>query len=391
MKSVDLIVVGGGMVGLSAAIGAAQLGYQVALVDAASEPCVDEAISNRVSAVNHASQAWLEQLGAWPAIVGKRACRFESMQVWQSCYGGELRFDGEGLGVADLGHIVENQVICWALYEQARTLTNITCYYNSAPVALKNSSREAWLTLADGQMLGAQLIFAADGANSWCRAQAHLPLTYKDYGHHALVATVEVEKPHQNCARQAFTQNGPLAFLPLQPAHICSIVWSLPPEQAMAYQQLSAEDFGKKLTAAFDAELGCCTLVDEISRIPLTMRYARHWLAERLVLMGDAAHTIHPLAGQGVNLGFADAKAACDQLALHAPTGPADLGDLARWRPYERARKTAAVEMLAVMEAIKQTFCTTPSGLRQVVGLGMQLLNRCEPAKELLIRRAMGL
>ena len=391
MHSFDFVVIGGGMVGLSAALGCAQLGYQVAVVDAGPPPQVSDTISNRVSAINAASEHWLTELNAWAGIRQQRATPFKWMQVWQANYGGEVILDGNELGVPALGHIVENQVICHALYEQASDSPNIQLFYSASARQMNLGEREAWLTLDDGTMLGAQQIVGADGGHSWCRQQADMPITFRDYGHHALVATVRTEREHEHCARQAFTEQGPLAFLPLNEPSLCSMVWSVPPEVATEYETLEPQAFERKLTAAFDSQLGMCQLKDKVNRIPLTMRYARQWLKPRIALMGDAAHTIHPLAGQGVNLGFADAKAFCEQLAQLQEQGVTDLGELQHWRPYERSRKAAAVEMIAAMEAIKLAFSPQPAPLKQLIGLGMNLVNQTRPAKSLLMKRAMGI
>ncbi|MBD1388757.1 FAD-dependent monooxygenase [Neiella sp. HB171785] len=394
MQSVDIVVIGGGMVGLSAALGCASLGYQVAVVDRATEPqTASEQIANRVSAINAASQQWLEKLGCWPGIVAQRATPYRTMSVWQADQFGQLDMTANDLGQQVLGHIIENQVITSALFQQAQQQDNLQLFYGAACSKLHLNEREAWLALEDGTMLGAQLIICADGANSWGRKQANLPLTFRDYGHHAIVATVKTDLPHDHCARQVFTQDGPLAFLPLHEPNLCSIVWSLPPERADELMALPAEAFNRKLTAAFDSQLGLCAVADDRASIPLTMRYARQWLKHRLVLMGDAAHTIHPLAGQGVNLGVADVidfVAALEQAkADHGDE--LDLGEPQFWRGYERKRKTAAVEMITAMEAIKQTFSDLPMPVKGMIGVGMNLLNKASPIKNALVKRAMGL
>ncbi|MBW8192684.1 FAD-dependent oxidoreductase [Neiella marina] len=394
MQSVDIVIIGGGMVGLSAAIGCARLGYQVVVVDQAKPPqAASDVIANRVSAISAASQRWLTQLDSWAGIEAQRATAYQTMAVWQADQLGELHMDANELGQPALGHIVENQVVTYALFQQAQQQTNLQLLYQSQCQQLHLNEREAWLALEGGQMIGAQLVICADGANSWGRQQANLPLTFRDYGHHAIVATVRTEQPHQHCARQAFTAAGPLAFLPLHDEHLCSIVWSIPPAQAEQLMALPDDGFNRKLTAAFDAQLGLCRVEGERAAIPLTMRYARRWLKHRLVLMGDAAHTIHPLAGQGVNLGFADAAAFVAELAqlTEASAESLDLGEQQHWRSYERQRKTAAVEMIAAMEGIKQAFSLQASPLRGIIGAGMNLVNQLSPVKNALVKKAMGL
>ena len=380
------------MVGLSAALGVAQSGLAVAVVDSGKEPSqVSGEPANRVSAISAASQLWLAKLGAWDKIITQRLTPYRNMEVWQSDRLGRLDVRAQELGVKELGHIVENDAISFALWQQAKQHSNIELYYGNPCKQLNLNEREAWLTLENGSMLGAQLMIGADGAHSWSRQQANLPMTYRDYGHHAIVATVKIEKAHEQCARQAFTKYGPLAFLPLHEPHLCSIVWSLPPEVAKAHMSLDSESFNRKLTAAFNSQLGLCEAQADRAVFPLTMRYVRQWAKHRLILMGDAAHTIHPLAGQGANLGFADAMAAVETIkALSQNSGQFDLGLLNHWRSYERARKSSAVEMLAAMEAIKQAFSPLPAPLKTLIGAGMNLVNQVTPLKKVLVKRAMG-
>ncbi|PJG57567.1 FAD-dependent monooxygenase, partial [Aeromonas cavernicola] len=224
----------------------------------------------------------------------------------------------------------------------------------------------------------------------WVRRQADIPLTSWDYGHHALVATVRCAEPHQAVARQIFTPAGPLAFLPLWQPDLCSIVWSLPAARAEALSACDDESFNRQLTAAFDARLGLCKVEGPRSAIPLTARYARDFARERLVLVGDAAHTIHPLAGQGVNLGLLDAAALAEQI-LQIQRAGGDIGLLANLRHYERWRKNEAAHMLAAMEGLKRLFSGAHPVKKLLRGVGLRAANLLTPVKDQLIRRAMGL
>ena len=213
----------------------------------------------------------------------------------------------------------------------------------------------------------------------------------RDYDHHALVATVKCQQGHKNTAWQVFLPTGPLAFLPLFPqkGNVCSIVYSTSPEEAQRLTALSAEDFSKELTAASDGKLGIVELISERYTHPLTMRLAQDFVKDRMVLIGDAAHTIHPLAGQGVNLGLLDAAALAQSLA--SLTSEQDLAEQKNLKAFARYRKAEAVEMIAAMEAIKQTFAVQQDAFKLLRGFGMNLLNNIKPAKKLLVEQALGL
>ncbi|MGE6101679.1 FAD-dependent monooxygenase, partial [Aeromonas salmonicida] len=248
--------------------------------------------------------------------------------------------------------------------------------------------RRVWCGEAGGALPGG--VVAADGAHSWVRRQADIPLTSWDYGHHALVATVRCAEPHEAVARQIFTPDGPLAFLPLWQPDLCSIVWSVPATRAEALCAGDDEQFNRQLTTAFDGRLGLCKVEGARSAIPLTARYARDFARERLVLVGDAAHTIHPLAGQGVNLGLLDAAALAEQIMQSQRAG-IDIGLLANLRGYERWRKSEAARMLAAMEGLKRLFSGANPLKKLVRGGGLCAFDALAPLKQGVIRAAMGL
>jgi 2-octaprenylphenol hydroxylase len=249
---------------------------------------------------------------------------------------------------------------------------------------------DAFLTLKDGNMLTARLVIGADGANSWLRGKADIPLTSWDYRHHALVATIRTAEPHQAVARQAFHGEGILAFLPLSDPHLCSIVWSLSPEDAAKMQQADEAAFNQALNVAFDNRLGLCQLESERQVFPLTGRYARQFAAHRLALVGDAAHTIHPLAGQGVNLGFMDAAELIDEIRrLHAQGK--DFGQHFYLRRYERSRKHSAALMLAGMQGFRELFAGVNPAKKLFRDIGLKLADTLPGVKPQLIRQAMGL
>ena len=302
----------------------------------------------------------LTKLDVWREIVAQRASCYHGMEVWDKDSFGRISFDDQSMGFSHLGHIIENAVVHHALWQKAQRCADVTLL---APAQLQQvawGENEAFLSLQDGSMLTARLVVGADGANSWLRNKADIPLTFWDYRHHALVATIRTTEPHQAVARQAFHGEGILAFLPLSDPHLCSIVWSLSPEEAQRMQQADAAAFNQALNIAFDNRLGLCQLESDRQVFPLTGRYARQFAAHRLALVGDAAHTIHPLAGQGVNLGFMDAAELIDELKrLHAQGK--DIGQHLYLRRYERSRKHSAALMLAGMQVPRNVF-RQPSG-----------------------------
>lgn len=296
MQNVDVVIVGGGMVGPGLAAALKESGLKIAIVEGQlPEPQLGEAPDNRVSALSLASQRILQQVGAWAGIEARRLQPYEKMQVWEQDSFGQIGFDAASLRQAALGHIVENRVIQLALLEailddRNGEASNISLLSPARAASLQSGEAGSLLLLDDGRALSAKLVVAADGAHSWVRRQADIPLTSWDYGHHALVATVRCAEPHEAVARQIFTPDGPLAFLPLWQPNLCSIVWSVPATRAEALCACDDEQFNRQLTTAFDGRLGLCKVEGARSAIPLTARYARDFARERLVLVGDASY-----------------------------------------------------------------------------------------------------
>lgn len=392
MQSVDVAIVGGGMVGLAVACGLQGSGLRVAVLEQ-REPqplAADAAPALRVSAINAASEKLLTCLGVWSDIVARRASCYHGMEVWDKDSFGRIEFDDQSMGYSHLGHIVENAVIHYALWQKAQQSSDITLM---APAELQQvawGENEAFLTLKDGAMLTARLVIGADGANSWLRNKADIPLTFWDYRHHALVATIRTEEAHGAVARQAFHGEGILAFLPLSDPHLCSIVWSLAPEEAERMQQANDALFNQALNIAFDNRLGLCRVESERQVYPLTGRYARQFASHRLALVGDAAHTIHPLAGQGVNLGFMDAAELVDELKRLHRQGK-DIGQYLYLRRYERSRKHSAAMMLAGMQGFRELFAGTHPAKKLLRDMGLKLADTLPGVKPQLLRQAMGL
>lgn len=392
MQSVDVAIVGGGMVGLAVACGLQGSGLRVAVLEQhVPQPLsADAAPQLRVSAINAASEKLLTRLGVWSDIVARRACCYHGMEVWDKDSFGRIEFDDQSMGYSHLGHIVENSEIHYTLWQRAQRSPDITLLAPAEIQQVAWGENEAFLTLKEGTMLTARLVVGADGANSWLRNKADIPLTFWDYRHHALVATIRTQEAHGAVARQAFHGEGILAFLPLSDPHLCSIVWSLSPQEAERMQQASVDEFNQALNIAFDNRLGLCSVESERQTFPLTGRYARQFAAHRLALVGDAAHTIHPLAGQGVNLGFMDAAELIDELKRLHRQGK-DIGQYLYLRRYERSRKHSAAMMLAGMQGFRELFAGENPAKKLLRDIGLKLADTLPGVKPQLIRQAMGL
>lgn len=391
MQSVDIAIVGGGMVGLALASAFKDTELRIAVIES-REP--DAQLADlpdvRVSALSRSSENILRNLGAWPGIVSRRCAPYSAMEVWEQDSFARIEFDASKMAQPDLGHIVENRVIQLALLDQVKQQSNVTLFMPAKCSSMAMGESEAWLTLDNGQSLTAKLVVGADGANSWVRKQQDIPLTHWDYGHSAIVANVWTAEPHQRVARQTFTPQGPLAFLPMGESNMSSIVWSTEPNRADKLVALSDAEFNKALTAEFDTRLGLCEVVGDRFAFPLKMRYARDFVTERVALVGDAAHTIHPLAGQGVNLGLLDAASLAQEVIALWQQGE-DIGSKRNLRGYERWRKAEAAKMIAAMQGFKDLFSGGNPAKKLVRGIGMTLVSQLPGAKDEIMKRALGL
>jgi 2-octaprenylphenol hydroxylase len=391
MHAFDIVIVGGGTVGLTQAIALKNSGLSVAVVEShVSESMPSGAPKLRVSALTLASENVLQNLGAWQHLDSNRLCSYVDMQVWDQDSFGKINFSADDVQKKQLGHIIENQAVRHSLWTQAQNCSHIELLAPKKIEQLAFGQQECFITLDDNRHLTARLVIGADGANSIVKKQANLAQTFWDYDQHAIVATVKTALPHNHTARQIFTPTGPLAFLPLWDAHHCSIVWSQDEPRATELLKLSDEDFNRALTAAFDCTLGISELVSDKQSYPLKMRYTRQWVANRVAIIGDAAHTIHPLAGQGVNLGILDAAALAEQIIKLVEQNK-DFGLAKNLRPFERWRKTEAVKMVAAMEGFKRLFAGDQSVKKLIRDAGLSLANHSSFTKQKIIQHAMGL
>ncbi|MCC6303369.1 MAG: UbiH/UbiF/VisC/COQ6 family ubiquinone biosynthesis hydroxylase [Gammaproteobacteria bacterium] len=379
------------MVGATLACGLAEGGLRVALVEATPPPGDWPAgsVDTRVSALTAASRQIFLRLGAWSDMVELGVSPFGHMRVWDAGGRGSIHFDCADIGTAQLGHIVENRVMQRALLARARGLGGLALHCPAGLETLEPRAAAIRVGLSDGGVFDARLVVGADGAASRVRQLAGIGVRGWGYDQHALVATVATERPHEETAWQRFLPTGPLAFLPLRDGR-CSIVWSTDPARARELVGLSDAEFMERLAESFEYRLGRVTGVSGRATFPLRLQHAAGYTAPRVALIGDAAHVIHPLAGQGVNLGLLDAAALAERV-LDAAAAGMDIGAPRVLRGYERWRKGDNLGMMLAMDGFKRLFGSAASPLRLARNLGLDFADAAAPLKHAIIRRAMGL
>lgn len=334
----DVAIIGGGMVGASLALALGQKGWQVALVEdqpVPELPATNTPFDIRVSALSPVSISFLQQLGVWQRIRYTRSAPYRRMRVWDQAGTGDVTFEARDIGLPELGYIVENNLIQAALWEGIRGVDTITAFTGCHPVESQVDGRQVRLVLSDGQSLTAALLVGADGGKSWVRQAAGIEEMHRDYDTAAQVLSVitDTDYPQQDITWQRFTTHGPQAFLPLA-GNRGSIVWYDRIDTIQTRHALSDDDLLAVLHHAFPAELGTIRSIERRGYFPIRKMHAKRYVAERTVLVGDAAHTIHPLAGQGVNLGFYDVMALIECL-----DNSDDLGAPRSLARYERMRR----------------------------------------------------
>ena len=385
-RQFDISIVGGGMVGAAIAVALSQAGMRVALIEKQPPVAFDAASAPdlRVSSINLASEAWLTSLAAWQALEKMRVCPYQRLQAFEQP-GSIVTFNAADIKRSHLGHIVENNLLQLALWQQFNA--NVTTFCPSSVSALQQFADNTEITLDSGEALSAKLVIAADGANSKLRQLAGIGTNGWQYRQACLVALVNTPYPQQDVTWQQFTPTGPRAFLPL-PDQQGSVVWYDDLVKVKQLAALNSTQLTQQLRKAFAAQLGEVEVVSS-SWFPLARMDANRYYAGRVVLAGDAAHTINPLAGQGVNLGFADAKL-LTELIIDAQRHNSDIGSEQLLQRYQRKRKPANLLMMSAMDGFYQVFGNDIAPLRTLRQLALNVAARSSLLKTLVARYAVG-
>ncbi len=391
----DVVIAGAGIVGgaLACALGAQAL--RVALIEA--RPPVTQWPEGthdlRVSAVTPGSARLFQALGVWDDMCAQGVSPFYEMRVWDAAGSGEIHFDAAAIGEETLGYIMENRVIQGALLK--RLPSSLTWRCPDSVTGLVLGGDHIMLETRQGARLKTRLVVGADGADSALRRLAGISARIAEYGEHAVVANVRTSATHQRTAWQRFLPGGPLAFLPLPDEHECAIVWTVPSARARNLLALDEQGFIAELQSALGAKtprhgLGRVEASGPRASFPLRLVQTERTIAPRVALIGDAAHTMHPLAGQGVNLGLGDAAVLAEAL-LRAHARGKDIGARSVLRRYERARKGEVLAMIAALEGLHRLFGSRARPVQWLRNAGLDVVNAAAPVKCLLMRQAMGI
>ena len=390
----DVVVVGGGIVGLSFANALAGADFSVAVIERDEIKAIADEPDCRVSAINRSALKHFQRAGVLDSSLSQRVCAFEKMFVWDKTGAGQIEFDSAELGVPELGVIVENNVLQQMLRDSLQSADNITymCPQTITEIDYQISDDEkdvsSRLTLSSGKTVAAKLLVGADGVNSKVRDVALIRRAKQSYQQQGLVCNVTTSESHQNTAWQCFMPTGPLAFLPLYNGD-CSIVWSL--DEATAQQQMTLDDEAFKLALAEASEfkLGEIRQLGQRFLFPLSHGHVSEYVKPGLALIGDAAHNIHPLAGQGANLGIADAFALAEVI-IAARKANRQWASLHTLKKYQRQRKGANQLMEASMTGFKELFGNKSAALSEIRNAGLSLVDHIPALKYKIIEQALG-
>ena len=386
-RDFDIVIVGGGLVGLSLARALAGSGLRLAVVERGGPPAgPTNGWDARVYAISPASEAFLRDLNAWPSRTDCLA-PVTQMRVFGDRSGSELVFSAYETHVPRLATIIESSVLMTALHAALRDQPDFTLRSSTRCTKVEWTGERAVLELDGGEALTAKLLVAADGADSWLRTEAGIAAEESSYGQTAVVANFSTSKPHHGTALQWFRADGVLALLPL-PGDRVSMVWSAQQELADRLLSLAATELCAEVASASNNALGALAVITPAVGFPLRLIRVPRLVAPRLALVGDAAHNLHPLAGQGVNLGFQDARELASVLLARGPQP--DVGALSLLRRYERARREDILAMTVATHGLQRLFNNSVAPLAWLRNLGLDLTNRLTPIKTLLVKHALG-
>ena len=396
----DIAIIGAGIAGLALANALDNSGLRVIVLEAAgfpaSPPPTDaegiDSFDARVSALTLGNIRYLQQLGVWQAISELRMQPFDSMYVWDGEGTGDIHFDAAELGENTMGAIVENRVLVYSLLDNLSMSSNVRLLDHAAITGIEAITEadgiKQQIILTDKKIV-ARLLVGADGANSFVREHFGFRTREWDYGHNAIVCTIHTEQPHRQTAWQRFMHSGPLALLPLPGDRLCSIVWSADTARAEQLMQLDDDAFCQQLTLASEARLGRVLAASRRFSVPLRQRHAVDYVQPGVALIADAAHTIHPLAGLGINLGLQDVQVLAEELQ-RARQRNYPLSDIRVLSRYQRRRKGENLLVMAAMEGFKRLFAQQALPLLWLRNKGMSGVSRLGLLKQQLMRQVMG-
>lgn len=381
----DVVVVGGGIVGASLAVALAQAGTRVAVIEPRHPPELSQngSVDSRVYTVSPGNAHWLERLGVWKNLRSERITRVETMKIYGDLASGHLEFNAYDAGMRELAFVLENRELQHALWT-ALEPPGISLYTGTCETLVR-TGEGVHVGLRCGASIEARLIVGADGAESWVRHQLAIVEEVHDYGQIGVVANFAAERPHYGTAFQWFRDDGILALLPL-PTHGVSMVWSTPEKHAHALLRASPEDLCSEVSLASQHALGSLEIITPPAGFPLRRQRVERLVEHRAALIGDAAHNVHPLAGQGVNLGLRDAYRLAEVLSGRGPHR--DCGDHVLLRRFERARKEDIYTMERATDGLEKLFSARGVLLAGLRNIGLTALDRHSPLKTLLVRRA---
>jgi 2-octaprenylphenol hydroxylase len=381
----DIIVVGQGVVGLSAAIAMEKLGFTVTSIDVNPIFTKTKPDISRIYAVNNASIELFKNLNIWKHLEENQISPYKRMQVWEAKNGAKIEFDSRTCASDKLGVMLEEADLKQALFTEAKTRT-ITFINNFHVENVIADAEKIVLSNSKNESHSAKFLIIADGANSPLRDKLGVKITTWSYKQNAIIANVRTTKPHEKTAYQVFTEDGPLAFLPQNDSFDCSIVWTVPAEKTQVLLEDSEATFSDKINSIFANKLGEITLRSPRHQFPLKMRHTQQYYGRRWILMGDAAHTIHPLAGLGLNVGLADLKTWISELKRN---NNAFLSSKVL-KSYHRQRKHALWQIIAFMQALHVLFTQKFTIIKKITSLGLNIINTLTPLKRLIIQQASG-
>jgi len=379
----EVAIVGGGMVGAALAVGFAKQGKRVALIEGVEPKAFDpsQPMDIRVSAISHRSVDLLNQLDAWPHTLATRVCPYRRLETWEhpEC---RTRFNADSLELDQLGFIVENRLIQLGLWQEFSQYPNLTTFCPDSMQTMEFGEGSNTLGLSSGQQLEAEWVIGADGANSQVRQLAAIGVTAWDYRQHCMLVNVKTELAQQDITWQQFTPSGPRSFLPLC-GHQGSLVWYDRPHRIRQLVNLPPKQLREEILTHFPKELGDIEVL-QAGAFPLTRRHAQRYYANRCVLVGDAAHTINPLAGQGVNLGFKDVAALLSVVDEQGLTKAAAV-------QYQRIRRYDNLLMQSGMDVFYKSFSNDLAPLKFFRNAALKLADHTGPIKQQVLKYALGL